>query len=224
MKADFSAVTKSLIGQSRGPVSEESDGFYVMCTGQVESAQFQGYDNLYCRYSMCFGPDWRIKQGVDTGLSQIAQKGANGDNTLIWNFPIDVTFKATNAHGWPRLVLSVYGVDLLGRDVIRGYGSTHIPTVAGRYTRYVRMFSPVSSSWVQQALAFVQGNPPEFFDSKFVAQGEGREVTRVESNGVVKVVIHVMTRNMSEHGYTEARIPQEHAAGTRPNKQLLFDT
>jgi hypothetical protein len=87
MKADLSQLAKSLMGQSRtGPaLSEESDGFYVMCTGQVESAQvfyvsffrfyqiifslsdflftkFQGYDNLYCRYSMSFGPDWRIKQ------------------------------------------------------------------------------------------------------------------------------------------------------------------
>ena len=91
----------------------------------------------------------------------------------MWNFPLDVTFKSTNAFGWPQarlcsihwafarawhdraqhvhgtcqtggppshahgvavsqVVVSVYGVDALGRDVIKGYGSMHLPTCAGR--------------------------------------------------------------------------------------------
>lgn len=32
------------------------------------------------------------------------------DASLVWNFPIDVTFKATNAFGWPQIVLSIYEV------------------------------------------------------------------------------------------------------------------
>ncbi len=51
---------------------------------------------------------------------------------LVWNFPIDVTYKSTNAYGWPQLVVSVYGLDYLGRDVIKGYGCMHLPTCAGR--------------------------------------------------------------------------------------------
>lgn len=45
---------------------------------------------------------------------------------------MDVTYKATNAFGWPQVVVSVYGVDALGRDVIQGYGCIHLPTCAGR--------------------------------------------------------------------------------------------
>ena len=48
-----------------------------------------------------------IKQGLDTGLSQIAQRAGGQDTAVVWNFPIDVTFKATNAFGWPRVALSV---------------------------------------------------------------------------------------------------------------------
>jgi hypothetical protein len=54
---------------------------------------------------------------------------------LVWNFPIDVAYKATNAFGWPQAVVSVYGVDALGRDVIQGYGCIHLPTCAGRWVR-----------------------------------------------------------------------------------------
>lgn len=52
---------------------------------------------------------------------------------LVWNFPLDVTYKSTNAYGWPQLVVSVYGLDYMGRDVIKGYGCMHLPTCAGRW-------------------------------------------------------------------------------------------
>lgn len=65
-------------------------------------------DNMFCRYTFSYGPDWRIVQGVDHGFSQVAQKGSSADASVVWNFPLDVTFKAMNAHGWPRLVVSVY--------------------------------------------------------------------------------------------------------------------
>jgi len=55
------------------------------------------------------------------------------DGSLVWNFPLDVTFKSTNAFGWPQLVLSVFEVDRLGRDIIKGYGSIHLPIAAGRF-------------------------------------------------------------------------------------------
>jgi B9 domain-containing protein 1 len=57
---------------------------------------------------------------------------AGPSRLLVWNFPLEVTFKSTNAFGWPQLVVSVYGVDAMGRDVIQGYGSIHLPTCVGR--------------------------------------------------------------------------------------------
>ena len=38
-------------------------------------------------------------------------------------------------------------------------------------------------------------------DPKLVAQGEGREVTRVRSQGSVKVTFSVVTRDMKKLGY-----------------------
>ena len=34
--------------------------FLLSVTGQIESAQFAGLDDLYCRYSFHTGPDWEI--------------------------------------------------------------------------------------------------------------------------------------------------------------------
>ena len=59
-------------------------------------------------------------------------RGLLTGQALVWNFPLDVTYKSTNAFGWPQLVVCVYGSDVFGRDVVKGYGCTHIPTCAGR--------------------------------------------------------------------------------------------
>jgi len=174
-----------------------------MASGQIESAIFSGnLDNLYCRYALSFGNDWGVIHGVDSGLSQIARKDAGSqDQSVTWNFPIDCTFKATNAFGWPRLAISVYGVDALGRDVVRGYGSLLLPTSPGSHVRYVHTYTPMSSSILQRFISWMSGTHPEFFDSKFVSQGEGREVTRVRNTGVVKVTVNVMTKGMESFGY-----------------------
>jgi hypothetical protein len=110
-------------------------------------------------------------------------------------------FRSSNVHGWPQLVVGVYGLTMMGGDVVRGYASVHVPTTPGRHTRYVQLYTPVSSSCCQRLTAWLTHNPPEFFDSKFVAQGRGREVTRVRSHGCVKVTFNVTTKNMKEWGY-----------------------
>jgi B9 domain-containing protein 1 len=91
----------------------------------------------------------------------VVAKGSSSDSSVVWNFPLDVTFKATNAHGWPRLVLSVYSQDFLGRYVVRGYGSVLVPTIPGRYVRHIRMFTPQSSTLLQSLLGWLTGNHPE---------------------------------------------------------------
>ena len=154
-------------------------------------------------------------QGLDHGFSQVACRGSSstsgsggsGSSGVVWNFPIDVTFKTTNAHGWPRLVVSVYSMDMFGRFVIRGYGSLLIPTVPGQYTRYIRTFAPASSSYLQAFLGWLTGNLPEFYDSRFVASSEGREVVRVQSTGIVRIRINVTTRGLASHGYTTGGPP-----------------
>lgn len=111
-----------------------------------------------------------------------------------------MSFKSTNPFGWPRLVLSFYGLDALGRDVVRGYGSTSFPLAAGQTTRVVSLFRPCSSSLLQQFSAWLTGTPPEYFDAKFVAESAGREITRVASAGTATVRLNVVTHGMKQFG------------------------
>ena len=148
------------------------------------------------------------RQGVDTGLSQTSRRTAvQYDGGVVWNFPIDVTFKSTNVYGWPRIAVSVYGLDFLGRDVVRGYGSLLVPLTPGCHIMEVQTYTPVATSVFNQAFSWFMGNPPEFFDSKFVCQGDGREVTRVQSTGTVRIKLNIQTKNMGAVGYSIADAP-----------------
>ena len=79
----------------------------------------------------------------------------------MWNFPIDITFKSTNVFGWPRIAISVNGIDFLGRDVVLGYGSVLVPLSAGQHTIDVDMYTPLATSSFNQAVSWLMGNPPE---------------------------------------------------------------
>ncbi|XP_045841867.1 B9 domain-containing protein 1 isoform X2 [Meles meles] len=124
--------------------------FLLMVSGQVESAQFPEHDDLYCKYSFVYGQDWAPTAGLEEGISQITSKSQDVRRALVWNFPIDVTFKSTNPYGWPQIVLSVYGPDVFGNDVVRGYGAVHVPFSPGRHKRTIPMFVPESTSKLQK--------------------------------------------------------------------------
>ena len=47
----------------------------------------------------------------------------------------------------------------------------------------------------------------QFYDSKIVATSEGREVTRVQAGGLVRVQLQVVSRGMAAHGYTTGGPP-----------------
>lgn len=136
--------------------------FVVQCVGQVKSGNLDNQDYLYCRYFFTCGDDWDIVGGLDNGLSQIAcHNHLTVDGTVVWNFPLDISFKSTNVHGWPRIAIGVYGIDFFGRDVIRGYGSALVPLQAGLHTITVDMYRPLANSSLNQLASWFMGNPPE---------------------------------------------------------------
>lgn len=189
--------------QSRIKTDTQASTFHVIVTGQIESAIFPSHiDSIYCRYALSFGIDWDIIHGVNSGITQVARRSNGRDQKhIVWNFPIDVAFKSSNAYGWPRITLGIYGLDLFGRDVVRGYGSLLIPTTPGRYTKNVQTYTPISGSACVRFTNWIAGTLPEYRDLKFTAKSDGRAVTRVKTEGVVKIILNVTTKEMENFGF-----------------------
>ncbi|CAF1017520.1 unnamed protein product [Adineta steineri] len=190
-------------------MSTKSTSFLVFINGSIENAEVNDFDELYLRFSYVIGKDWEICSGLEEGTTQIAHKSVQIGSKIVFNFPLEVTFRSTCAHGWPQLVISGYGLDSFGNDIVRGYGTTHIPISPGRHRIRIPLFVPRSSSRFQQFLGWMMGRRPEFVDPKVVTQNAGREMTRVRSHGYVQVVFNVVTKDMESLGY---RIQAKHSS------------
>lgn len=119
----------------------------------------------------------------------------------MWNFPFELTYRSYNCAGWPRIILTFTSRDFLGRDVICGYGITNVPTQPGTHTRYVHVFTPISSSYLSDMIGVLMGKPAEYISpAELLYKNDGREVTRVESVGTVKVQFNVTMKNMQLFG------------------------
>jgi len=64
--------------------SESTSGgvFLVSVVGQIEKAHFPNYDNMYCKYTFVYGPDWEIVT-VSTS-SYLAFRGGTFRHGCIW--------------------------------------------------------------------------------------------------------------------------------------------
>eukprot|EP00033_Pygsuia_biforma_P004373 GCRY01004793.1.p1 GENE.GCRY01004793.1~~GCRY01004793.1.p1 ORF type:complete len:204 (+),score=22.89 GCRY01004793.1:197-808(+) len=183
--------------------SEANPLFFVLnVTGQIVKAEnFENLENLYCQYGFAYGPDWTVIHGIERGTSQVSHVSSSIDSMFIFNFPIEISFKSTNVYGWPQLVVALYNVDARGNDIIRGYGSCHIPTTLGRSVCTLRLFRPDSSSLFQRITAWATGVRPEFVDAFHPARSTGRDVTRTRSEGVLHVSLDLTTKYIEQLGY-----------------------
>ena len=106
-------------------------------------------------------------------------------------------YRSYNVSGWPQIVLTFTSRDFFGRDVICGYGVTHVPTQPGSHIRYVHVFCPIASSTIASLLGMLRGNPAEYITpTELLSKNEGRDVTRVTSAGLVKIQFHVTMKNL----------------------------
>lgn len=88
--------------------------------------------------------------------------------------------------------------------MIRGYGSCHVPLSAGTHGARIPIFRPESSSLLQRLAGWVTGRRPEFVDPRVAASGEGRDVTRVSTNGSVRLSFSVISKDLRRLGYEAA--------------------
>jgi len=99
-------------------------------------------------------------------------------------------------------VLTCCSPDFLGREVVKGYGVINVPTQPGRHERTVQIFSPLTSSVFLNFLGIIVGQKAEIINApKVISSGEGREITRTRSEGFVKIIFQITTRDMEKFGY-----------------------
>ncbi|KAK6054576.1 B9 protein [Cooperia oncophora] len=148
---------------------------------------------------MSYGPDWKHVAGSTEGLSATCYRGES--YRFVPDLPITATFSSTSPYKWPQIVFSCYGNDLLGHDVVRGYGALPIPTIPGSHVRIVPCFVPEASSTYQKFVGILSGRRPEFVDPSHVARADARHATRVTTQGKLVVRVDVILKDIAKFGF-----------------------
>ncbi|KAI1718843.1 ciliary basal body-associated, b9 protein domain-containing protein [Ditylenchus destructor] len=185
----------------RLPNPQRKQQFSVLYSGQIETAEFRSIKNIYCKYFYVYGQDWQQVSGLVEGMSSTCTRGAT-TGPIVLNTPLEATFTSCNPFKWPQIVISCYSMDRFGNDaVICGYGATHLPSIPGRTTRTVPIFLPQASTTMQKFIGFFTGRRAEFVDPRIVSMAEGREVTRVSTQGLIKIQLTTVFKDLKKLGY-----------------------
>ena len=180
------------------------EGFILNVQGMIELGEFFDGDIINCKYDIEFGQDWELLNGLKTNQSQQACRTEGKDNFFIWNMPFEVCLRSTNPSGWPQLVVSCYGPDWFGREVLKAYGVCYFPTTKGSHERTLHMFSIKSSSGFIEAIGIFLGQKAEILNAPNVlSTGEGREVIRAQSEGIVKAKFNINITYIEYFGYNQ---------------------
>lgn len=166
----------------------------VTVQGHIDSCETVRANNLYCRYRYSFGGDWSLPTGENEGVTQTGHLSAH--NICVFGQPINVSFKGNKPHGWPQILVEIYGHNTLGNDVVIGNGAVHIPTRDGRYDLEVPLFVPASASLMQTIIGLFTGVSPTYINPEFIAGGADRGITKTVSQGKVTLSLNVLIRGM----------------------------
>nr|XP_020040160.1 B9 domain-containing protein 1 isoform X4 [Castor canadensis] len=115
--------------------------------GRWRAPSFQNMTTCTASTALCTartGPPRRVwRKGSHKSHPRARMYGEHWCGTSPWTSPL----KAPTPMA---IVLSVYGPDVFGNDVVRGYGAVHVPFSPGRHKRTIPMFVPESTSKLQK--------------------------------------------------------------------------
>lgn len=180
--------------------------FNIFLTGQLESATFPlGPESpeIFCRYQSVVGPDWELVSGLEQGITQYASnRNGNFNDPIVFNMPIEQTYRSTNPSGWPQILISVYGRTLWGIETVLGYSRLHVPIFGENSTHKlnVPIIRPRCSNMMADITAWITGRNPELKDIKILLDNSKSRGLSMESYGELQLTFNVVTRGTTRLG------------------------
>ncbi|XP_030371422.1 B9 domain-containing protein 1 [Scaptodrosophila lebanonensis] len=186
--------------------------YFSLCiAGQIVSATFPlGPDTefVFCRYELVAGPDWLLCSGPQHGLTQMAtNKGGNFNDKIIFNMPIEATYKSTSPFGWPQLLVSVFGCNGHGRERLLGYARVHLPLFGSQCDQSSQpmlnapILKPKCPNIIADLTSWMMRREPELRDAKVLLDTMKCKGLSMESYGTLELQLSTIMRGAQKLGY-----------------------
>ncbi|XP_052858604.1 B9 domain-containing protein 1 [Drosophila gunungcola] len=185
--------------------------FSLSITGQIVSATFPlGPDKefVFLRYELVAGPDWQLSSGPRHGLTQLAtNRRGHFNEPIVFNMPIEVTYKSTSPFGWPQILVSVFGRNGAGREALLGYAHIHLPVFGGRrpaeQTEQLQapILMPKCPNMMADITSWLLRREPELKDPKVLLDSQKCKGLSMESYGSLQFQLASVMRGARKLGY-----------------------
>ncbi|EDW97439.1 B9 domain-containing protein 1 [Drosophila yakuba] len=185
--------------------------FSLSIVGQIVSATFPlGPDKefVFLRYELVAGPDWQLSSGPQHGLTQLAtNRRGHFNEPIVFNMPIEVTYKSTSPFGWPQILVSVFGRSGLGRETLLGYAHIHLPVFGSRrpadQTEQLQapILMPRCPSMMADITSWLLRREPELKDPKVLLDNLKCKGLSMESYGSLQFQLSTVMRGARKLGY-----------------------
>ncbi|XP_017475523.1 PREDICTED: B9 domain-containing protein 1 [Rhagoletis zephyria] len=181
--------------------------FNIFITGQIEAMEFPLGPNaaeVFCRYEVVAGPDWELVSGVQNGISQTASnKSGYFKDKIVFNFPLEWTFKSTTPFGWPQLIICIYGKTRWGAETVLGYSRINLPVFGSHADEPIiaPILIPRNSNMVSELASWITGRNPELKDPKALLSSGKLKGISAESYGEVIFKLTTILRGTNRLGY-----------------------
>ena len=184
--------------QNPAPLGEEIGLHSIM---HIASGKFPGQNYVNVKYNIVVQGEWRLARGNTGGVTHCACVSTNADE-LYFNYTTDFELQTTSLCKFPCVLFTVYGMDLLGRSVVLGYGQTPLAQVDGVCNREIDVFKPKSHTWLSEIIGKLKGTPTELINPKeTVVNNEGREFIRTEAVGSLSIEFDTKRIKWAENGF-----------------------
>ncbi|XP_034113031.1 B9 domain-containing protein 1 [Drosophila albomicans] len=187
--------------------------YFSLCvTGQIVSATFPlGPDKefIFCRYELVAGPDWQLASGAQHGLTQMStNKSGHFNDKIVFNMPIEVTYKSTSPFGWPQILISVFGQNGSSAETLLGYAHAHLPVFGSQresdqssVLNEVPILMPRCQSMLADVTSWLLRRQPELKDPKVLLDNLQSKGLCMESYGTLELQLHTIMRGARKLGY-----------------------
>lgn len=174
---------------------ETENYFHISVTGQIESAYYplSPDKNLFCRYDVVAGSDWELISGLKSGVTQTSSAGS-WSNKVVFNMPIEFTFKSTNPFGWPQIVISLYGTNFWGTETSRGYARVHVPLCGTSKEIRAPILTPKCENLWAALVSWFTDRSPELRDPKILADGTKNKNLLTDTYGELILNLQTISR------------------------------
>ncbi|KAL0207519.1 hypothetical protein P9112_012147 [Eukaryota sp. TZLM1-RC] len=177
--------------------------FALSISGQILTGTIHTHDHLTVKYEWHYNKShWTYVCGQTDGISHCCTKSPSPDgiSTATWSLPLNLTLSSSNIHGWPRLVLTIYAKDWLGRDVVMGYGSVIVPLKHGPSFIQCPIYRPEATSMLEGLICWASGSLPHFADPLLPAKNDHRDLVRTCSSGFVGIKVNIISKGLLDSG------------------------